>query len=277
MCLYSYPQGATLPQNLPPPPRLVRINLDEPERTEEAEIPLAPTPRNRNALPLDASSVGPYKMFADPTGKHLVISIRNGENFYWASGWKKARPLPKWRGVIVESIAWNPETRQNQRKYTPNASRSTTTGEVLVGSASGDIYEAVLTAAMGSDEEEGDFLDRLARRTAGSAAGTGDIDRTFRHVFSLSERQAVSGLTVVFFSPPNKDPSLSRSRVAIIATTSTRIYEFVGAVGREKKDESDGSGLYSRVFEPYKGSVPNLSKFYNSVESQVMSLITSFL
>lgn len=247
-----------MPQNLPAPPRLVRIDLEEPERTEEAEVPVAPPPRNRTTLPLDASQVGPHKTFADPSGKHLIISMRSGECLYWTSGWKKARLLPKWKGVIVESIAWNLESRSSSRKGGFSHGRSTTTREILVGTRTGDIYEAVISTFSSGEEDEGDFLDRLARRTAGGAGGGSDVDRVFRHLFSMSERQPISGLFSTFFAAQGNGPSHCQ-HVAVIATTSTRIYEFVGSLTRDKKDESDSSSLYAKIFEPYKGSLPNLS------------------
>ncbi|CAO1622916.1 unnamed protein product [Sympodiomycopsis kandeliae] len=254
MCLYDNPQGGVLPSNLPPPPRLVRINLDQPEKTEEAEIPLAPTPRNRNALTPDSSQIGPHKMFADPSGRHLILAMRNGENFYWCSGWKKARLLSKWKGVRVESIAWKLDgSSQALSSKRHSSSNFLSTGEILVGTSSGDIYEAVISAPLGTDASEGDFLDRLARRTAGANSPTSDVDRVFRHLFTLSERQAISGLLAVPFSTTG-----AKRNAGVIATTSTRIFEFVGPVGKERRDDNDSQSFYAKLFEPYKGTVPNL-------------------
>ena len=36
-----------------------------------------------------------YRMFLDPSGKHLIISMISSENFYLARGVKKARALGK--------------------------------------------------------------------------------------------------------------------------------------------------------------------------------------
>lgn len=280
MCLYAYPSGPVLPQNLPPPPHLVRINLDEPERTLEADVPLGPPARNNargqggQALPLDASSLGPHKMFADPSGRHLVLSMRSGDNYYWASGWKKARLLPKWKGTVVESIAWHPRASSSSS----SSSRSSSTREILVGSRSGSIFEAVLVPPATNpddDESQGDFLDRLARRTAGAASssigvgGSGsEIDRVFRTLFTLSEPQAISGLTVTHFGGGTGG---GRTKAAVVATTSTRIYEFVGGMGKEqgRKDEgNEAVSAYAKVFEPYKGTVPNLSECSATKQTQ---------
>lgn len=253
MCLYSYPSPNIIASNLPPPPRLVRINLDQPEKTEEAEVPLPPVPRNRTAVTPDPAQIGPHKMFADPTGRHLILAMRNGENYYWCSGWKKARLLSKWKGVRVESVAWASDPSQRSMNKRNSSTQIVTTGNILVGSSTGDIYEAVITAPIGNDADEGDFLDRLARRTAGGGSAFADVDRFFRHLFSLSERQAISGLTAVPFTSSD-----SRSRAGIIATTSTRIYEFVGSLNKDRKDDGESQSHFAKLFEPYKGSVPNL-------------------
>jgi len=34
-------------------------------------------------------------LFLDPTGKHLVIGLENGENLYLNQKWKKPKPLSK--------------------------------------------------------------------------------------------------------------------------------------------------------------------------------------
>lgn len=254
MCLYSYPHSGTLPQNLPPPPRLVRINLDDPERTEEAEIPSPPLPRNRAALPTDPSLLGPHKLFADPTGKHLVLSMRSGDNYYWRSGWKKARPLNKWKGIVVESIGWNKDAANapSKRNAVP---AFVSTREILVGSKDGNIFEAVIVAPTGDDGDEGDFLDRLARRTAGAGGGGSDLDRVFRRIFILPDRQPVTGLIVNRFTSASSD---SRAKASVIATTTTRIYEFIGGLSSGRSDDGESASVFGKLFEPYKGSVPSL-------------------
>lgn len=261
MCLHSYPSPISISSSAsPPPPRLVRINLDQPEKTEEAEVPLPPIPRNRTAVTPDPSQMGPHKMFADPTGRHLILAMRNADNYYWCSGWKKARPLPKWKGVRVESIAWGTDAGQKAAASSKRHSSGqiATTGNILVGSSTGDIFEAVITAPIGSDADEGDFLDRLARRTAGGGSASADVDRLFRQIFTLSERQPISGLVAVPFTA---SAGSTRSRAGVIATTSTRICEFVGPITKDRKDEAESQGIFAKLFEPYKGSVPNLSGY----------------
>ncbi|UZJ55107.1 hypothetical protein CBS101457_004427 [Exobasidium rhododendri] len=262
MCLYAYPSPSRLAQNaanLPAPPKLVRINLDDPEKTLEAEVPLPPLPRLRNAPPSDPSLLGPHKMFADPSGKHLVLTTRNGDNFYWISGWKRARILPRLKGIVIESIAWRQTGESSQRGgklhlkgQTSNASTIISTGEILIGTQSGDIFETMLVTQTPHDAEDGDFLDRLARRTAPSGP---EVDRYLRHLFRLPERQPITGLCSEIFKTG------SPSRAAVVVTTSTRIYEFVGELGKGRSDydSNEGEDLYEKLFAPYRGDViPNL-------------------
>ncbi|SPO29951.1 related to DigA protein [Ustilago trichophora] len=279
MCLYAYPNPSQAANPFPiAPPKLVRINLDDPERTEEADVPIPPMPRSaRNAPPPDPSIIGPHKMYADPSGVHLLLAMRNGDNYYWASGWRKARLLPKLKGNIIESVAWNRESQASNsgagvaRKRVTNAHPAlSSTREILVGTRSGDIYEVVITAPVGSDPDDGDIFDKIARRTAGNGAERGDVDRVVRHMTTLPERQPVTGLAAETFPRANQSSSAANTsagasssselrRAVVIATTSTRIYEFVGVLAKSRSDESDSHSLYDKLFLPYRGdSSPNL-------------------
>ncbi|SPO29308.1 related to DigA protein [Ustilago trichophora] len=279
MCLYAYPNPSQAANPFPTaPPKLVRINLDDPERTQEADVPIPPTPRSaRNAPPPDPSTIGPHKMYADPSGLHLLLAMRNGDNYYWASGWRKARLLPKLKGHIIESVAWNRHSQAAYSGAAPARKRAanahpalSTTREILVGTRTGDIYEVVITAPVGSDPDDGDIFDKIARRTAGNGAERGDVDRVVRHMTTLPERQPVTGLAAETFprashssSAANTSTGASSSselrRAVVIATTSTRIYEFVGVLAKQRSDESDSHSLYDKLFLPYRGdSSPNL-------------------
>lgn len=307
MCLYAYPPpraslmgqqyNASYPSAasaVTPPPRLVRIDLDDPERTEEAEVPLPPLPRSRNVAPPDPTMLGPYKMFCDPTGKHIVVGTRNGDNFYWTSGLgKRARVLNRFKGIVIESIAWNPfvdastassssSISSNKRQANTNGSvrgakslggagpsLSNSTRQILVGTSTGDIFEAVLTTtASHADADEGDFLDRLARRTAGATGSGPEIDKALRHIFTLHERQPITGMHVDIFPTATSSTTTSSSRgvsaskAVVVVTSSTRIYEFVGTLsGRNSTETNEGEGTYEKLFEAYKGdAIPNLSE-----------------
>lgn len=71
-------------------------------------------------------------MFLDPTASHLLVCTASGENYYLHSQSQQPRPLGRLRGVLIESVAWNPAL--------PTAS----TREILLGAADGNIYETFI-------------------------------------------------------------------------------------------------------------------------------------
>ena len=81
-------------------------------------------------LPRKASEIGPIRrMFLDPSASHLIITTNSGENYYLHTQSRQPKPLPRLKGVRIESIAWNPSL--------PTAS----TREILVGAIDGTVYE----------------------------------------------------------------------------------------------------------------------------------------
>ncbi len=279
MCLYSYPNPSQAVNPFPSsPPKLVRINLDDPERTEEADVPIPPTPRSaRNAPPPDPSTVGPHKMFADPlvyifcspcamatttTGRAdggkrdcFPNSRVTSSKVLLGTGRVKApmrvqvllepanvQPMPTLPSPALERSCWEQDPETSTKRSSPPLSAAT------------QMTEISLTRSRAEPQENG--------------AERGDVDRVVRHMTSLPERQPVTGLVAEVFprpSPPSTSnaPSTSAAsdlrRAAVIATTSTRIYEYVGILSKSSKDENDSSSLYDKLFLPYRGdSSPNL-------------------
>ena len=71
-------------------------------------------------------------MFMDPSASHLIIATTLGENFYLHAQSKQPKALSRLKGVLIESVAWNPSL--------PTAS----TREILIGAADGCIYEVYI-------------------------------------------------------------------------------------------------------------------------------------
>lgn len=46
-------------------------------------------------IPRKVSEGKIYKMFFDPTGRHLIITTETGDNYYLFEKWKKAKLLSK--------------------------------------------------------------------------------------------------------------------------------------------------------------------------------------
>ena len=50
-----------------------------------------------------------HSIFLDPSGRHLVITSHQGENWYLYRGWKKPRTLKSFHKMVIESIVWSSE------------------------------------------------------------------------------------------------------------------------------------------------------------------------
>ncbi|KAG0369768.1 Pep3/Vps18/deep orange family-domain-containing protein [Gamsiella multidivaricata] len=186
---------------------LLRIDLDKAYEVEDIEIPRKPTEGRI------------YKMFFDPTGRHLIITTETGDNYYLFAKWKKAKLLSKIKGIVIESIAWN---RSSDR---PTES---STKEFLIGTRNGLIFEAELepTAELFKKEE-----------------------RYFKQVYSIGSNMPISGLRMEQF------PASLRKYV-VVAVTPTRIYQFIGSVTPSSSGGiiggSEDKALFENLFSKYE-------------------------
>ncbi|OAD75205.1 hypothetical protein PHYBLDRAFT_186318 [Phycomyces blakesleeanus NRRL 1555(-)] len=162
--------------------RILRIDLEKPLEVEEIDIARKPG---------DGKIV---KIFFDPTGRHLVITTENGENYYLYEKWRRAKQLAKFKGVTITSIAWNKQA----------SLADPSTQEILIGTKNGLIYETCLEPS-----------DEFFRRE----------EKYFRQVYSIHEStMPITGIHFEQFPVNNR-------KYFIMATTPTRIYQFIGQVG----------------------------------------------
>ncbi|KAI9491455.1 Pep3/Vps18/deep orange family-domain-containing protein [Zychaea mexicana] len=144
------------------------------------------------------------KMFFDPTGRHLIITTDHGENFYLYEKWRRAKQLSKLKGVTISSIAWN-----KQATLTDPSTR-----EILIGTRNGLIYETCLEPT-----------DEFFRKE----------EKYFKQVYSIHEStMPITGLHFEQFPVNNR-------KYFAMATTPTRIYQFVGHIGPSSAGTSRGS------------------------------------
>ncbi|KAI9322126.1 Pep3/Vps18/deep orange family-domain-containing protein [Dichotomocladium elegans] len=144
------------------------------------------------------------KIFFDPTGRHLIITTDHGENFYLYEKWRRAKQLSKFKGVTITSIAWN-----KQATLTDPSTR-----EILIGTKNGLIYETCLEPT-----------DEFFRRE----------EKYFKQVYSIHEStMPITGLYLEQFPVNNR-------KYFAMATTPTRIYQFVGYVGPTTSNGSRSS------------------------------------
>ncbi|KAJ6253228.1 vacuolar protein sorting-associated protein [Anaeramoeba flamelloides] len=72
------------------------------------------------------------KMFLDPSGNHLIIGCKNGENYYFHYPRKKIIKINKFPNKKIQSVAWNPIIGSNLSQRTDS---------ILIGTFDGLIYE----------------------------------------------------------------------------------------------------------------------------------------
>ncbi|TCD69964.1 hypothetical protein EIP91_005553 [Steccherinum ochraceum] len=199
------------------------------ELSREEQVIQIPIPRKTTELTI-------YKLFLDPSGRHLIVSSTQGENWYLFKGWKKPRLLKSFK-MIIESIAWN-------KSALLGTSRSTSSREMLIGARNGTLYEAVL------DAEEDFFKSQ---------------ERYFQPVFTLPERYPVTGVKFDFFPP------MEAKRVLIVVTTPSRIYQFLG--NSERRSE-DGSRTFAPVFASYRDTAPKILELPGNIDQSELHVFS---
>lgn len=162
-----------------------------------------------------------HRVFIDPTCSHVLISMNNGDNYYFNThNTKQPKIVPKMRvclilkqicnnlkGIIVESVGWNKELGDKD-----------STGTILIGSDS-CLYEAKLQIKEGCKHFKVvyDFKDNEFLVSVGS----------------------ITGIEVEKF-PQTKNNNMTHYLVMV--ATSFRLYEFIGGPNFEE------------LFESYKGA-----------------------
>ncbi|CAG8481720.1 2636_t:CDS:10 [Diversispora eburnea] len=179
---------------------ILRIDLQQAHDVEDIEIPRK------------SGEVKIYKIFFDPTGRHLLITTEQGENFYMFEKWKKAKLLSKFKGITIESVGWNKSS---------GSSSDTSTKKILVGSRNGIIYEAEI-------EPTDEYFKKE--------------EKYCKPVYSLNENLPITGLRLEQF------PTSPR-KYFIVATTPTRIYQFIG--NANPGTDMDGS-MFEILFSKYE-------------------------
>ncbi|KAF9475624.1 DigA protein [Pholiota conissans] len=203
---------------------IVLIELSHAEQVVKIPIPRKPT------------EMTIYRLFMDPSGRHIIITSTQGENWYLYRTWKKPRQLKGFK-MIIESVAWN-------KAALLSSTHSTSTREVLIGARNGTVYEAVL------DAEEDFFKSQ---------------ERYLQSVFSLPERHPITGIKFDYFPP--SDPK----KLLVIVTTPTRIYQFTGAV--DKKSEETGR-VFTSLFATYRDTAPKILELPGNLQHSELQFFT---
>ncbi|EFX02997.1 vacuolar protein sorting protein [Grosmannia clavigera kw1407] len=175
--------------------RILRIDLNRPEDIDDIDLPKRP------------SEVGVIqRMFLDPTASHLIICTALGESYYLHSQSRQPRQLARLRGISVQSIAWNPSL--------PTSS----TREILIGAADGNIYETYLETSTEFYRKEDKYLKNLAHLSDGP----------------------ITGLWV------DALPARTDQYRRVLVSTPSRLLHWAGKIGRAQEG---GASIYTRLFD----------------------------
>ncbi|MBN3273313.1 VPS18 protein, partial [Polyodon spathula] len=175
---------------------LLRIDLGKPDQPNQVEL-------GRK----DDAKV--HKLFLDPTGSHLLISLNTNECLYLNRNTQKVRSLSRWKGHLIESIGWN-----------KLLGTETNTWPILVGTSQGQIYEAEISAS------EGSLFNT-------------NPDQYFRLVYTLDEDGKSAPVCCLEIERGIE------SKFFIIATTRKRLFQFVGKVP-EGAEQQGFSSIFSQ-------------------------------
>ncbi|KAF5385477.1 hypothetical protein D9757_005392 [Collybiopsis confluens] len=192
----------------------------------------------RIPIPVKPHEMSLYKIFMDPSGKHIIVTSTQGQNWYLYRTWKKPRQLKGFNKLVIESIAWNKSALLSN-------SQPTSTREILIGARNGYIYEAMLSA-------EEDFFK--------------PHERYLQPIFSLPELHPITGVKFDYF------PSSNPRRALVVVTTASRIYQFVGNIDRR----TDDSGrIFMSLFSAYKDTVPKILELPGDTQHSELHYYTS--
>ncbi|MBN3326234.1 VPS18 protein, partial [Atractosteus spatula] len=203
---------------------LLRIDLGKPDQPNQVEL-------GRK----DEAKV--HKLFLDPTGAHLVISLTSSECLYLNRNTQKVRSLSRWKGHLIESIAWN-----------KLLGTETNTGPILAGTTQGHIFEAEISASEGA-----------------SLFNT-NPDQYFRQVHMLEEDGKPAPVCCLEIDRGFE------SKYFIIATTRKRLFQFVGKVAEGAEQQG-----FSSIFSQNQDHFPSFQEFPVSMGYSEIAFYTSKL
>ncbi|KAK3096988.1 hypothetical protein FSP39_005437 [Pinctada imbricata] len=182
---------------------LLRLDLEHPDQPDEVELPKVGDDRV-------------HRLFLDPTGRHLLISMKSTENYYLSRNSKKGRPIARLKGHLIDSVGWNLQ----------NANENTT-GAILLGTNKGLLFETELV-----DSGDSRFFQ-------------GSLEQYLKQLFNLGRERIVPITGLEFDRMPTE--SMTEYRYYILATTPARIYQFIGNVSKSAEPP-----MFQHLFQQYE-------------------------
>lgn len=219
------------------PLSLIIIDLSRPEELINLELP---KPAASGAGASAGASVVISKLFADPAGRHLLVTTSTADTFYLPIGGGVAGQVKKFRPLrlkqAVTAVAWSPSS-SGSSTHTPNSQNPQPTVDILIGSSTGQISTLTLPPAE----------DMLLFKTVGIA--NKPLERDLHQVYALSEQAEITGLGCGFWGKG------SSKKAWVLATTHSRIYEVQASV--TTRSVAGKGGWAEEVFKPVRDGAPS--------------------
>lgn len=218
------------------PLSLIIIDLSRPEELINLELP-RPAATGAGATS-GSSPVVISKLFADPGGRHLLVTTTTSDTFYLPIGGgltgqvKKFRPLRLKQAVTA--VAWSPSSASSS-----TSSQSGPTSDILIGSSTGQISTLTLPPSE----------DMLLFKTVG--INNKPLERDLHQAYALGDQAEITGLGCGFWGKG------SSKRAWVLVTTESRIYEVQGPV--TSRSVSGKGGWAEEVFRPVREGAPSTS------------------
>ncbi|XP_052234264.1 vacuolar protein sorting-associated protein 18 homolog [Dreissena polymorpha] len=182
---------------------LMRLDLEHAEDTDKVEL-------------FKPGEERIHKLFLDPTGRHVIISLESMENSYLSRNSKKPKPITKLKGHHIDSVGWNWQNEQEN-----------TTGSILLGTSKGLIFETEI-----STNEESRFWQ-------------GNLDQYLKQLFNLRGPSAESITGIEFDRMPSD--SMTEYHYYILVSTPGKLYQFVGSVSKTAE-----LPMFQQLFQQYE-------------------------
>ncbi|GAA5891146.1 hypothetical protein JCM6882_006439 [Rhodosporidiobolus microsporus] len=258
------------------PPQIIRIDLDAPTEVETISLPLPP---HSSSAPSSSQPPPPrlHALHVDPLGRHALVSTTTGENFYLfvgalpASSARKAKPLPRLKGAIIDSVAWAPSSGPSSSISSSSTTSSSpfATKDLLLGTSTGQLLStSLLDAALLPDAQQ-----QSAFSLPVPGARTGGVEKYVKQLLTLPVREGIVGVRYETWPAAGGEArgagggggrgrGQKKVNVAVAAATRTRVYQFVGTVAvaaqrkgeegaKEKGDEQLVGQWIEEVIRPY--------------------------
>ncbi|CAG5120863.1 unnamed protein product, partial [Candidula unifasciata] len=197
---------------------LMRLDLDHPDEPDEVELPRA----------VDDSI---HKIFLDPAGRHLIISMSSQDNLYLSRNWKKPKLITKMKGHLIESVGWNWQNTSDN-----------TTSAILLGTSKGLIFETDLAAYEDSRFFQANIEQYLKQNIELETSGKSS-HLLFKLLQGKDKPEPVTGLE--FDRMPHVD--MNMYKYYILATTPGRLYQFIGQVSQVSEPP-----MFLSLFQQYE-------------------------